>query len=69
MRRVNPIVIPRNHLVEEALAAASEQGDLGPLHHMLAALREPFEEKAEFARYAEPAPAPVTACYRTFCGT
>jgi uncharacterized protein YdiU (UPF0061 family) len=69
MRRVNPIVIPRNHLVEEALAAASEHDDLGPLNRMLQALREPFVEKAELSRYAQPAPVAVTACYRTFCGT
>ncbi|WP_298235448.1 YdiU family protein [uncultured Azohydromonas sp.] len=69
MRRVNPIVIPRNHLVEEALAAASDHDDLGPLNRMLEALRNPFEETAQNARYAEPAPAEVTACYRTFCGT
>ncbi|MDZ5458755.1 protein adenylyltransferase SelO [Azohydromonas lata] len=69
MRRVSPIVIARNHLVEEALTAASEHDDLGPLNRMLAALRDPFTESAEHARYAEPAPAAVTACYRTFCGT
>jgi uncharacterized protein YdiU (UPF0061 family) len=69
MRRVNPIVIPRNHLVEEALAAASDHDDLGPLNRMLEALRNPFEETPENARYAEPAPTEVTACYRTFCGT
>ncbi|WP_029001146.1 protein adenylyltransferase SelO [Azohydromonas australica] len=69
MRRVNPIVIPRNHLVEEALAAASDHADLGPLNRMLEALRNPFEETAENARHAEPAPTEVTAGYRTFCGT
>jgi uncharacterized protein YdiU (UPF0061 family) len=69
MRRASPIVIARNHLVEEALAAASEHDDLGPFKRLLAALRDPFVESAENARYAEPAPAAVTACYRTFCGT
>ncbi|MGZ5276701.1 MAG: protein adenylyltransferase SelO, partial [Caldimonas sp.] len=38
MRRVNPWVIPRNHRVEEALAAASDEGDLGPFEGLLAAL-------------------------------
>jgi uncharacterized protein YdiU (UPF0061 family) len=68
MRRVNPCVIPRNHLVEEALAAASSDGDLGPFEQLLAQLRAPFDAPAH-PRYAEPAPAAVTACYRTFCGT
>jgi uncharacterized protein YdiU (UPF0061 family) len=69
MRRTNPWIIPRNHRVEEALAAASEQGDLAPFERLLSALREPYEEQPEHAVYAEPAPAAVTACYQTFCGT
>jgi uncharacterized protein YdiU (UPF0061 family) len=69
MRRVNPVVIPRNHRVEEALAAASDDGDLAPFERLLDALRQPYDETGEGARYAEPAPTAVTACYRTFCGT
>lgn len=69
MRRINPWVIPRNHLVEEALTAASEHGDLGPFERMLDALRQPYDEAPQHARYAEPAPTEITACYRTFCGT
>jgi uncharacterized protein YdiU (UPF0061 family) len=69
MRRVNPWVIPRNHRVEEALAAASNEGDLAPFERLLAALGRPFDESEELAPYAEPAPASVTACYQTFCGT
>ena len=69
MRRVNPWIIPRNHRVEEALAAASDNEDLGPFDRLLEALRHPYDETAGNARYAEPAPADVTACYRTFCGT
>jgi uncharacterized protein YdiU (UPF0061 family) len=69
MRRVNPVVIPRNHRVEEALAAASDAGDLGPFERLLDALRQPYADVRERAGYAEPAPAHVTECYRTFCGT
>ena len=69
MRRVNPWLIARNHRVEEALAAASDDEDLGPFDRLLEALRHPYDETADNARYAEPAPADVTACYRTFCGT
>jgi|KBSMisStandDraft_5_1062788.scaffolds.fasta_scaffold04294_9 uncharacterized protein YdiU (UPF0061 family) len=69
MRRVNPWVIPRNHRVEEALSAASAEDDVGPFEHLLAALRQPYDEVPEHARYAEPAAADVTAGYRTFCGT
>jgi uncharacterized protein YdiU (UPF0061 family) len=69
MRRVNPVYIPRNHRVEEALAAASERGDLQPFRQLLAALQRPFDDEPARAAYAEPAPAAVTAGYRTFCGT
>jgi serine/tyrosine/threonine adenylyltransferase len=69
MRAVNPWLIPRNHRVEQALAAASARGDLAPFEQLLAALRHPFDEAPEHAALAEPAEAAVTACYRTFCGT
>ncbi|MGE5668344.1 MAG: protein adenylyltransferase SelO [Betaproteobacteria bacterium] len=69
MRSANPRVIPRNHRVEEALAAASDDGDLVPFERLRNALRRPYDEAGELAPYAEPAPAAATACYRTFCGT
>jgi uncharacterized protein YdiU (UPF0061 family) len=69
MRSVNPIVIARNHRVEEALAAASDHDDLAPFERLLEALRQPYVEAPEQSSYAEPATAAVTACYRTFCGT
>jgi uncharacterized protein YdiU (UPF0061 family) len=69
MRRVNPIVVPRKHRVEEALAAASDEGDLTPFERLLDALGQPYDEATDRAPYAEPAPAHLTACYRTFCGT
>jgi serine/tyrosine/threonine adenylyltransferase len=68
MRAANPRIIPRNHRVEEALAAATA-GDLAPFEALLAALRRPFDDDPALAPYAEPAPATVTAGYRTFCGT
>ena len=68
MRRANPVYIPRNHLVEEALTAATE-GDLGPLHRLLAAVTAPYQERGGFERYAEPAPEEFGRCFRTFCGT
>jgi uncharacterized protein YdiU (UPF0061 family) len=67
MDRVNPVYIPRNHLVEEALDAATG-GDLGPLDRLLDAVTAPYEERPGLERYAEPAPQDFGA-YRTFCGT
>ena len=69
MRRVNPIVVPRNHRVEEALAAASDHGDVAPFQRLLDALTKPYDEAPDRALYTEPAPAEQTARYRTFCGT
>ena len=67
MRTVNPVVIPRNHRVEEALSAAEEHADLTVLHRLLTALASAYESRADRAEYQEP---PADECgYRTFCGT
>ena len=67
MDRVNPAYIPRNHLVEEALAAATG-GDLEPLGRLLEAVTGPYDERPGLERYAAAAPEDFGA-YRTFCGT
>ncbi len=67
MRAANPAVIPRNHRVEEALAAAEDHDDLSVLQHLLAALESPYEARGDRERYQEP-PADDSN-YRTFCGT
>ncbi|PNI09706.1 YdiU family protein [Arthrobacter sp. AFG7.2] len=67
MARVNPAYIPRNHLVEEALAAATE-GDLDPFNRLLEVVRLPFQERQGLERYTEAPPADF-GDYRTFCGT
>jgi len=67
MNRVNPAYIPRNHLVEEALAAASED-DLEPFLRLLDVLARPFDERAGLEAYAAPAPSGFGP-YRTYCGT
>ena len=64
----NPAYIPRNHLVEEALDAAT-LGDLQPFERLLAAVVDPYDEQPGAHRFARPAPADFTAGYRTFCGT
>ncbi|MDR6508620.1 protein adenylyltransferase SelO family protein [Arthrobacter oryzae] len=67
MDRVNPVYIPRNHLVEETLDAATA-GNLGPLERFLAAVSSPFDERPGFSSYADAAPEGF-GTYRTFCGT
>ena len=68
MDRVNPVYIPRNHLVEEALAAATA-GDLAPFERLVEVVIAPFEERPGLERYAAGAPEDFGATYRTFCGT
>ncbi|MFD9732675.1 protein adenylyltransferase SelO family protein, partial [Micrococcus luteus] len=67
MRVVNPVNIPRNHLLDEALTAA-EGGDLTPVHRLLEAVTDPFTPRPGFERYAEPGPADG-APFVTYCGT
>ncbi len=68
MRAVNPAFIPRNHLVEEAIAAAVSGGDFSPFENLLTVLSRPFEDQPEFARYADP-PREDQIVRQTFCGT
>jgi uncharacterized protein YdiU (UPF0061 family) len=67
MDRANPIYIPRNHLVEDALTAATA-GNLDPLERLLVAVTNPYDERAGLERYASPAPEGFGP-YQTFCGT
>jgi uncharacterized protein YdiU (UPF0061 family) len=67
MDRANPVYIPRNHLVEEALAAATA-GDLDPFVRLLGAVTAPYRERPGLERYASPAPEDF-GTYQTFCGT
>ena len=68
MRTTNPLIIPRNHKVEEALDAASINGDLIPMHDLLEVLKDPYDDRSEIISYQSP-PAPSETKYQTFCGT
>jgi uncharacterized protein YdiU (UPF0061 family) len=67
MRAVNPAIIPRNHLVEAALQAATS-GDMAPFHALVAEIRRPFEPAMGREAFALPAPEGF-GDYVTFCGT
>ncbi|UXZ54711.1 YdiU family protein [Halomonas sp. 7T] len=67
MRRANPVVIPRNHRIQEVIGAAVE-GDFAPFHALLAAVTQPFDESEEARRLAAPA-TENEQVLRTFCGT
>ena len=68
MNAHNPAVIPRNHEVEAALSAASNENDLAPLERLLAALATPYDDSNQPSALLNPPP-PGTPTCRTFCGT
>lgn len=68
MWRVNPIFIPRNHLVEAALEAATWRQDFEPFEELLNAVTRPYEERPGLEKYAIPA-RPEERVLQTFCGT
>ncbi len=67
MTQVNPVITPRNHLVQAALDAA-EQGDTAPFDTLLEILKTPYDRKHEGTAYAEP-PESGSRPYVTYCGT
>ena len=67
MRSVNPLIIPRNHKVEEALEAA-DNNDLTLLKKLIKVLETPYEKQQENIDYQSPAPIRDKK-YQTFCGT
>jgi serine/tyrosine/threonine adenylyltransferase len=69
MDAVNPVYVPRNHLVEEALDAAVVDGDLGPFEQLLDLVTNPFRARPGQERATQPAPEGFDADYQTFCGT
>ena len=66
MKTVNPLIIPRNHKVEEALEAA-EKNDLKPITKMIEILKDPFTQKDDIFDYQ--IPSNPDNKYKTFCGT
>lgn len=68
MQAINPLFIPRNHRVEEALAAAVERADYGPFETLLEVVSRPFDDRPDLARFADP-PSPEERVLQTFCGT
>ena len=68
MRRVNPAYIPRNHRIEQVIAAATVDADFSRFRELLRVLEHPYEERAGDEAYMDP-PQPEERVLRTFCGT
>lgn len=67
MEAVNPALIPRNHRIEEAIAAAV-YNDFSFFHRLVDALATPYAEDPDTADLRVP-PKPEERVTRTFCGT
>ncbi len=68
MRKSNPAVIPRNHLVEAVIQAAVTRQDFQPFEQLLDIVSRPYEDRPGLERYAMPA-RPEEQVTQTFCGT
>jgi len=68
MRAANPVLIPRNHKVEEALQAATRHGDFEPFLALLEALARPYQDRPGIQALQAP-PRPEERVRQTFCGT
>ena len=67
MRVANPVLIPRNHRVEEAIQSAYG-GDVAPFHRLVDALAAPHADQVGYADLEAP-PRPEEIVHVTFCGT
>ena len=67
MRSVNPLIIPRNHKVEEALEAAKND-NLEPINNLIEILKNPYQIQKKNSEYCYPSPESDKK-YQTFCGT
>ncbi|WP_223702387.1 protein adenylyltransferase SelO [Sutcliffiella deserti] len=68
MQNSNPAVIPRNHLVEEALDAAVEEGDYSVMESLLDVLSKPYAHELDEGKYCSEPP-DSNRPYQTYCGT
>ena len=68
MRAVNPVYIPRNHLIEAAIRAAEDHGDFSVFHALHDVLQRPYEYQPGREVYMQP-PQPHEVVHKTFCGT
>ena len=68
MKKINPLYIPRNHLVEYALDEALSKENYKPFYNLLSFVTNPYDEVFNSEEYTLPAPI-TDKPYKTFCGT
>ena len=68
MKKNNPFIIPRNHLVEEALFEA-ENGNLKPFQNLIDVIENPYKQRDNLEKFIEPPEHKFEERFQTFCGT
>ncbi len=68
MQENNPLVIPRNHIVEDVLDKAANESDYQPFNELLEVLKFPYENNQSISPYQSP-PNDGDLGYQTYCGT
>jgi len=68
MRRVNPVFIPRNHLVERVIRSAEDDDNMTPFNELVDVLIRPYDDQSNYEKFTEP-PRPEEVVTETFCGT
>ncbi len=68
MKKNNPIIIPRNHLVEEALEEAGN-GNINSFEKLLHIISDPYQNRNDVGKFMEPPGASFEQNYQTYCGT
>ena len=68
MQKTNPVIIPRNYIVEEALFDATNKNDLSKLKRLIRAMESPYKNHPDQIMF-QATPEPSEKIYQTFCGT
>ena len=68
MKKVNPVIIPRNHIVEYVLKEACQHNNFKPFSNFLTLLQQPYQLKPNIESYQQ-VPTDIDKNYQTFCGT
>ena len=68
MRDSNPLIIPRNYKVEEALEEAEKNNDFSKVKKLVEVLKTPYKKFSDISFYQTP-PKTTHIKYKTYCGT
>ena len=68
MKKYNPVFIPRNHLVDEAIKKAVI-GDMSSFNKLLEILKKPYKNIYGLEEFMQPPSPNFEKCFRTYCGT